>query len=117
MNPGSQNTKSPSASSIELKDHVPESESEFGYFGRHYILFVQSDVIVPGVDKSLLPRVFELQVKTLFQHAWAEGEHDLGYKLGAKPLTKDDKRRFAFASAQAWGADRMFEELFQERSK
>ena len=100
---------------IEMKDHIPDSESEFGYFGKHYILFLPSDVIAAGVDKRSVPKFFELQIKTLFQHAWSEAEHDLAYKPGAKPLTADEKRRFAFTSAQSWGADRIFEELFQER--
>ena len=28
-----------------------------------------------------------------------------------KPLTPDEKRQLAFTAAQAWGADRVFEEL------
>jgi putative GTP pyrophosphokinase len=101
---------------IEYTDHVPESHWEFGYFGRHYILAIPSDVINPDWPKELIPRFFELQVRTLFEHAWSEAEHDLGYKPGEDPLTPDQARRLAYTSAQAWGADRMFEELFQERS-
>lgn len=100
---------------VELKDVVPDLEWEFGYFGRHYILVVPSDVIEKSMDKSHVPQFFELQVKTLFQHAWSESNHDLGYKPGSKPLDSDAKRRLAFTSAQAWGADRIFDELFHER--
>ena len=100
---------------VESKDVVPDSEWEFGYFGRHYILVVPSDVIEKSMDKSHVPQFFELQVKTLFQHAWSESNHDLGYKPGSKPLDSDAKRRLAFTSAQAWGADRIFDELFHER--
>jgi putative GTP pyrophosphokinase len=102
---------------IEFKDHVPESEWEFGYFGRHYILAIPTDVIDDSWDKSMIPRFFELQVKTLFEHAWSEAEHDLGYKPGEQPLTPDETRRLAYTSAQAWGADRMFDELFHARSR
>jgi ppGpp synthetase/RelA/SpoT-type nucleotidyltranferase len=101
---------------IEFKDHVPESEWEFGYFGRHYVLAVPTDIIDDGWDKTMIPRFFELQVKTLFEHAWSEAEHDLGYKPGEQPLTSDQIRRLAYTSAQAWGADRMFDELFRARS-
>lgn len=66
--------------------------------------------------KGMIPRVFELQVKTLFEHAWSEAEHDLGYKPGEQPLTPDQTHRLAYTSAQAWGADRMFDELFRARS-
>ena len=101
---------------IESKDVIPESEWEFGYFGRHYVLLVPSDVVAPSIDKALTPQFFELQVKTLFQHAWSEANHDLGYKPGATtPLSSDEKRQLAFTSAQAWGADHIFNELFLER--
>ena len=100
---------------IESKDVIPESEWEFGYFGRHYVLLVPSDVVATQIDKTLLPQFFELQVKTLFQHAWSEANHDLGYKPSATPLSSDAKRRLAFTSAQAWGADHIFDELFRER--
>jgi len=100
---------------IEARNLVPDSEWEFGYFGRHYVLLVPSDVIEPSTDSDLLPECFELQVKTLFQHAWSEANHDLGYKPGATPLNSDAKRRLAFTAAQAWGADRIFDELYRER--
>ncbi|MGY4232931.1 putative GTP pyrophosphokinase [Bradyrhizobium sp. USDA 4449] len=102
---------------IESKDLVPDSEWEFGYFGRHFVLVVPSDVIDGSIDKSQVPRFFELQIKTLFQHAWSEANHDLGYKPGLTPLNSDEKRRLAFTSAQAWGADRVFDELFRERQQ
>jgi ppGpp synthetase/RelA/SpoT-type nucleotidyltranferase len=102
---------------IETHALVPESESEFGYFGLHYVLHVPTDVIEPSMDREMVPEFFELQIKTLFQHAWAEAGHDLGYKPGETPLSSDAKRRLAFASAQAWGADRIFDDLFRERAE
>ncbi|MGJ5041886.1 MULTISPECIES: RelA/SpoT domain-containing protein [unclassified Bradyrhizobium] len=101
---------------IEYRDRIPESEWEFGYFGRHYVLVLPSDVKGDFLDKSMLPDFFELQIKTLFQHAWSEAEHDLGYKPGSIPLSSDEKRKLAYTSAQAWGADQMFDELFRSRS-
>jgi putative GTP pyrophosphokinase len=101
---------------IEFRDRIPESEWEFGYFGRHYVLVLPSDVKGDAIDKTTLPDFFELQIKTLFQHAWSEAEHDLGYKPGSRPLSADEKRKLAYTSAQAWGADHMFDELFCARS-
>jgi putative GTP pyrophosphokinase len=100
---------------IEFRDRIPESEWEFGYFGRHYVLVLPTDVKGDDIDKSTLPDFFELQVKTLFQHAWSEAEHDLGYKPASMPLSAEDKRKLAYTSAQAWGADHMFDELFRSR--
>jgi putative GTP pyrophosphokinase len=99
---------------IETRDLVPESEWEFGYFGRHFVLVTPSDILGGGVDRSDAPEFFELQIKTLFQHAWSEANHDLGYKEISGELPPDAYRRLAFTSAQAWGADRIFQELFSE---
>lgn len=95
---------------VKLQDLVPESESEFGYVGRHLLLILPSDVEPEGVAQELIPDFFELQIKTLFQHAWAEANHDLFYKPSGE-LTFDQRRKVAFTAAQAWGADMIFNEL------
>ena len=95
---------------IEEREVSPESEYEFGYFGKHFVLLLPSDVLPEHPDDDV-PQVFELQVKTLFQHAWSEATHDLDYKEEHEPLSIDDKRKIAFASAQAWGADNAFEDV------
>lgn len=98
---------------IEAKDIVPESVNEFGYVGKHFVFFVPRDVINPDWDEFNVPKFFELQIKTLFQHAWGEANHDLGYKPET-PLDGDQKRRIAFTAAQAWGADMVYQELFNQ---
>lgn len=98
---------------IERQDVEPESDWEFGYFGRHFILALPGDVVPSDVDLAEVPDFFELQVKTLFQHAWSEANHDLGYKPAAT-LDGGQRRLAAFAAAQAWGADRAFTELRSE---
>ena len=59
------------------------------------------------------PTFFELQIKTLFEHSWAEANHDLAYKPHSE-LNLVQKRKIAFTAAQAWGADKIFDELSQE---
>jgi putative GTP pyrophosphokinase len=98
---------------IESTHIVPDGDNEFGYVGRHFILLLPSDVTADFSDIQDVPRFFELQIKTLFQHAWAEAEHDLGYKPTAELLPLQ-RRKIAFTAAQAWGADQMFDELFCE---
>ena len=97
-------------------NHIEELEKEapgleFGYESLHYILRYPKNEI-PYAEASELD-FFELQIKTLYQHAFAEAEHDMRYKYRGY-LTKEQKRLFAFAAAQAWGADKVFEDLYQE---
>jgi len=98
---------------IEQRDLVPEPQWAFGYFGKHLILPLPRDVIPEGIDQLEVPGFFELQIKTVFQHAWSEANHDLGYKAVLE-LSNDQVRRLAFTAAQAWGADRVFAELRTE---
>jgi len=98
---------------IESKEMVPDCQWKFGYFGQHMILALPKDVLPTGVPESEIPQFFELQIKTLFQHAWSEANHDLGYK-SPTPLSDDQQRRLAFTAAQAWGAYRVFFELHGE---
>lgn len=102
---------------IESKHLIPDSEWEFGYVGRHFILFIPPELFDEDIDQGGAPRFFELQIKTLFQHAWSEANHDLGYKPGGSPLTSDETRRLAFTAAQAWGADQIFNELYEQRRR
>ena len=98
---------------VEERLIVPDSECEFGYFGKHFVLFVPNGLLNVSASKETYPRFFEVQIKTLFQHAWGEANHDLGYKPSCE-WSSDDKRRIAFTSAQAWGADTIFNDLFKK---
>jgi len=98
---------------IETQRVIPDSEREFGYEGIHYIFFIPDDLFEEPISGGRPVEFFELQIKTLFQHAWSQAEHDLGYKPSAT-LTSDQKRRVAFTAAQAWGADLIFDEMFRQ---
>ena len=96
---------------IERRLVVPDSEDAFGYEGKHYVFFIPTAALPTDAERNF-PKFFELQIKTLFQHAWSEAEHDLRYKAGKKPLTPEERRKVFFTAAQAWGADQIFQELF-----
>ena len=98
---------------IEQRDLIPERESEFGYFGKHFILALPEELFDDHADRARSPVFFELQVKTLFQHAWSEAAHDLAYKPNTE-LTRLQKRMVALTAAQAWGADQQFAQLHTE---
>lgn len=97
---------------IEKTPVIQDDPKKFGYESLHYILFIPEDVFIDEIDRQKCPNFFELQVATLFQHAWSEAEHNLGYKPEI-PLSLGQERRIAFTAAQAWGADMIFEELFK----
>ncbi len=101
---------------VEKIEIVPDDENEFGYEGIHYILFTPNHIYNPYRDNINVPYFFELQIKTLYQHAWAQSEHGLGYKPGVE-LPKVVKRKLAFLAAQSWGADEILEELVKDVSK
>jgi putative GTP pyrophosphokinase len=91
---------------------IKEEPKAFGYEGRHLILAIPEELFEEAEHPDA-PDFFELQIKTLFQHAWSEAEHDLGYKPSA-PLSPQQAREMAFTAAQAWGADQMFAKLFDQ---
>ena len=98
---------------FERQKLIPDTEWEFGYFGLHYVLALPRDAVPASISFDQAPDCFELQIKTLWQHAWSEANHDLGYKP-TEQMSPDHRRRLAYTSAQAWGADRVFADLFRE---
>ncbi len=52
----------------------------FGYSSLHYIAEFSSERIKFLEYKNFKNMKFEIQIRSVLQHAWAEIEHDLGYK-------------------------------------
>lgn len=49
----------------------------FGYLSLHYICLLPANA---GYPEELLGKKFEVQIRTILQHAWSDVNHDLGYK-------------------------------------
>ncbi len=49
----------------------------FGYLSLHYICSLPED---KGYPEELCGKRFEIQIRTMLQHAWSAINHDLGYK-------------------------------------
>ena len=98
---------------IEERRIVPDTPDRFGHEGKHFILFLPDDIPTTDIPRELIPTFFELQIRTLFQHAWGEANHDLSYKPFSD-LSPEQQRKVAFTAAQAWGADLIFAELVKE---
>lgn len=89
---------------VEQKFLKPEDVTKFGYEGFHMVCSIPTTVYPPP-EVNLFADFFEVQIKTLYQHAWSQSNHGLGYKPG-QTLTHDDERMLAFIAAQSWGADK-----------
>ncbi|WP_316249496.1 hypothetical protein [Acinetobacter pittii] len=88
-------------------------EEKVGYRSVHFVCDV-------GQDREKLPEFsaykglcFEIQIRTALEHAWAEIEHDRGYKLGGK-LPSHLNRRFKLLSGLLESADLEFNRLTEE---
>lgn len=56
-----------------IDKRVSLQATQFGYLSLHYVCSLKGDDAVSNIG-------FEIQLRTVLQHAWAEIEHDLGYK-------------------------------------
>ncbi|MFV5492409.1 RelA/SpoT domain-containing protein [Acinetobacter sp. ASP199] len=102
---------------VHKADSVNKSEKlgeeKVGYRSVHFVCDV-------GKNREKLPEFsaykglcFEIQVRTALEHAWAEIEHDRGYKLGGK-LPSYLNRRFKLLSGLLESADLEFNRLTVE---
>lgn len=67
----------PARSVNKAKARDPDT---FGYSSVHYIVKLAIDRNGLAEYKAFRDIFFEIQVRSILQHAWAEIEHDLGYK-------------------------------------
>jgi relA/spoT domain protein (fragment) len=82
---------------------------EFGYESTH----VLADIPESFKVGLLLPEnlIFEVQIRTILQDAWAEVEHELIYKFEFSPFDFPLKRKFASINASLNLADILFQEI------
>ncbi|MET0433353.1 MAG: hypothetical protein ABW025_04225 [Cellulomonas sp.] len=82
----------------------------FGYLSLHYVAALSGRRSNLVEYKRFDGRKFELQIRSILQHAWAEIEHDLGYKAtGSVP--KETRRRFSRLAGLLELADDEFQRL------
>lgn len=66
----------------------------FGYMSLHYVAKLNEIRSELAEYRRFAARFFELQIRSILQHAWAEIEHDLGYKADGG-LPREFRRRFS----------------------
>jgi ppGpp synthetase/RelA/SpoT-type nucleotidyltranferase len=82
--------------------------AQFGYRSLHYVCGLSGH----QAELTRLPPEFrfEVQVRTVLQHAWAEIEHDLGYKAN-DTIPPAIRRRFSRVASLLEVADEEFESI------
>lgn len=95
--------------SVEQVERRPERDAEFGYESNHLICIIPPHLKPHGWnERDDIPETFELQIRTLFMHAYAEPQHDMQYKR-AEDLPREIRRELGWIAASAWGADQAYE--------
>ena len=90
--------------------------SQFDYETTHRICVITPDMCPKGwSDLTEPPATFELQIRTLAQHAWAEPQH--AFYKNESGLREDSERKLYWAAASAWGIDSIWEDLQRELKK
>jgi ppGpp synthetase/RelA/SpoT-type nucleotidyltranferase len=87
--------------------------NEFGYRSHHLIASIKKEWEKTPNFRGLSKLKFELQVRTVLMHAWAEIEHNLAYKSELQ-TPKQFRRKLHRISAKLEEADEQFEELKKE---
>ena len=89
---------------------------KMGYKSIHYIAELSSDKITATKLENFEGLKFEIQIRSILQHAWAEIEHDRNYKFKGQ-LPKRLQRRFYALAGMLEIADREFNALSEEVEK
>lgn len=89
---------------------------KMGYKSIHYIAELSRNKISETELESYEGLKFEIQIRSILQHAWAEIEHDRNYKFKGE-LPKHLQRRFYALAGMLEIADREFNTLSEEVEK
>ncbi len=82
----------------------------FGYRSFHYVLSLGERRAAHTENQRLAGLKCEVQVRSILQHAWAEIEHDIGYK-SKDEVPEPVRRRFAQAASFLEVTDEFFNEV------
>lgn len=83
---------------------------QFGYRSLHYVAKLSADRSKLTEYSRFSECKVEVQIRSILQHAWAEIEHDLGYK-SKHAVPKEMQRRFHLAAAQLESVDRQLNQI------
>ncbi len=93
---------------IEAKGEK-HSFNEFGYDSTHLLADLPEGY--PAIKMPYTKPVFEIQLRTILQEAWAEVEHELIYKANFSLLNTSIRRKLASLNASLALSDVIFQEI------
>lgn len=77
-----------------IDKRTAHDSERFGYQSLHYVCRLPPEQRHSGMNRWLEELPFEVQLRTVLQHGWAEIEHDLGYK-GPSTVPLQIRRKFS----------------------
>jgi len=87
----------------------------FGYLSLHYICSLHGERLKLLENRRYSGFKCEIQIRSILQHAWAEIEHDLGYKSNTTIIVPAPiRRRFSRLAGLLEMADQEFESIRNE---
>lgn len=92
------------------------SPDRFGYVSEHFVVTFTADRCLLADFKMYTGLKCEIQVRSILQHAWAEIEHDLGYKA-AIDVPPPIRRRFSQLAGLFEIADDEFMRIREDLAK
>jgi hypothetical protein len=102
----------------ERKSRDARSELEanrFGYRSLHLIARLRPDEALLPENKTIRRQWFEVQIRSILDHAWSEIEHEVIYKSGVKyPI--GIRRRFTAVAGALEVLEHAFADLTSERN-
>lgn len=102
--------------SLDLENSVDKrtlDPDRFGYLSLHYVASLNNDRAQLTEHERFNGILFEIQIRSILQHVWAEIEHDLGYHV-AGAIPGSFRRRFSRLAGLLEIADDEFQTLRNE---
>jgi len=91
----------------------PATENQFGYSSLHHVLSLNAARADTRENNRFQALKLEVQTRSILQHAWAEIEHDSGYKSDVE-VNARTSRRFARIASLLELADEEFDGIDEE---
>ena len=102
---------------VDVANSIDKRESlepdRFGYCSVHYVVKMSPKRLALREYKSFEGMKCEIQIRSILQHAWAEIEHDIGYKSEIT-IPKEMRRSFSRIAGLLEIADKEFNQIRQD---